>query len=109
VLLTAPIAHRRPFHAVLLTCHVPLACPLIAPIPRTLPLICANPHRLAVVSGRWLQINVFGRQLSEDDKMRLNNEVKILKSLNNPHIIKCYGAWKDKEDEMNFVTELFTR
>jgi len=52
---------------------------------------------------------VYGRQLSEDDKMRLNNEVKILKSLNNPHIIKCYGAWKDKEDEMNFVTELFTR
>jgi serine/threonine protein kinase len=62
-----------------------------------------------VGGGGGDQVNVYGRQLSEEDKQRLVREVQILKSLNNPHIIKCYGAWRDESEEMNFVTELFTR
>lgn len=57
----------------------------------------------------WNKVNLSGRHLTEEDRERLHREVEILKSLDNPYIIKCYGAWRDpKTNDVNFVTELFT-
>eukprot|EP00959_Pyramimonas_sp_CCMP1952_P010347 216724-Pyramimonas_sp.AAC.2 len=57
----------------------------------------------------WNKVNLFGRHLTEDDRERLHREVEILTSLDNPYIIKCYGAWRGpKDNEINFITELFT-
>jgi len=55
----------------------------------------------------WLKVST-SHHMSEEDKARINREVAILKSLQNPYIIKCYGAWRDDRAEMNFITELFT-
>mmetsp|Transcript_8994 Transcript_8994/g.12217 ORF Transcript_8994/g.12217 Transcript_8994/m.12217 type:complete len:512 (+) Transcript_8994:602-2137(+) len=57
----------------------------------------------------WNKVNLQGRHLTDEDRERLHREVQILNELDNPYIIKCYGAWRDKETgDINFITELFT-
>jgi WNK lysine deficient protein kinase len=51
-------------------------------------------------------------QLNDIDKAhhpRVMNEVKLLKTLDHPNIIKCTGSWYNKErHEIIFITELVT-
>ncbi|KAK3256499.1 serine threonine-protein kinase [Cymbomonas tetramitiformis] len=55
----------------------------------------------------WNKVNTSG-PLTTEDKERLYREVQILGEIQNPYIIRCLGGWRDKESDINFITELFT-
>ena len=46
-------------------------------------------------------------QLSEDEKIKLRNEVNILRSLDHPNILKVYEFYEDNK-HFYIVTELLT-
>jgi len=40
---------------------------------------------------------------------RVLREFQIMKGLDNPYVVRCYGGWRDPNTlEINFITELFT-
>mmetsp|Transcript_42396 Transcript_42396/g.135816 ORF Transcript_42396/g.135816 Transcript_42396/m.135816 type:complete len:313 (+) Transcript_42396:738-1676(+) len=56
----------------------------------------------------WNQVKV-NVSMSKQEGDRLEQEINILKTLNNKHIIKLYQSWVDDDGRTyNFITELFT-
>lgn len=46
---------------------------------------------------------------TKEDKIRINNEIKILKNINHPNILKILDVWYNKEkNEVVFISPLFS-
>lgn len=57
----------------------------------------------------WNQVKVHDVLRHSEDLERLYSEVHLLKTLKHKNIIKFYNSWVDtKEDNINFITEVFT-
>ncbi|OVA20585.1 Protein kinase domain [Macleaya cordata] len=57
----------------------------------------------------WNQIKLADVLRNSEDLERLYSEVHLLKTLKHKNIIKFYNSWVDtKQDNINFITEIFT-
>uniref|UniRef100_A0A7S0WVQ8 non-specific serine/threonine protein kinase n=1 Tax=Pyramimonas obovata TaxID=1411642 RepID=A0A7S0WVQ8_9CHLO len=58
----------------------------------------------------WNIVNTEHAKVLFDKKQieRLEREFQIMRALDNPHVVKCYGGWRTDTGQINFVTELFT-
>mmetsp|Transcript_29030 Transcript_29030/g.48736 ORF Transcript_29030/g.48736 Transcript_29030/m.48736 type:complete len:546 (+) Transcript_29030:148-1785(+) len=58
----------------------------------------------------WNIVNSSHSDTLSDQKHieRLEREFQIMKSLDNPHVVKCFDGWRSEDGQINFITELFT-
>ncbi|CAI9754649.1 unnamed protein product [Fraxinus pennsylvanica] len=57
----------------------------------------------------WNQVKVADLLRNSEDLERLYSEVHLLKTLKHKNIIKFYNSWiDDKNEHINFITEIFT-